>query len=192
MEDSRIIELFFERSEKAVSELSAKYGKLIFSISHNICKNKEDARECENDTYLSVWNVVPPEKPNPLSAFVCRIARNLSLKKYRYNNASKRNSGFDIAMEELEGCFSGSQNDGMQVPSAEDEWQARELGRVINAFVGTLKKEERILFLRRYWFSDSIASIAGWLHMSENNASVKLYRIREKLKDYLEQEGFGL
>ena len=95
-------------------------------------------------------------------------------------------------MEELEGCFSGSQNDGIQVPSAEDEWQARELGRVINAFVGTLKKEERILFLRRYWFSDSIASIAGWLHMSENNASVKLYRIREKLKDYLEQEGFGL
>ena len=192
MDDSKIIELFFARSEQAISELSAKYGKLIFSISNNILKNKEDARECENDTYLSVWDVIPPQKPNPLCAFVCRIARNLSLKKYRYNNARKRNSSFDVAMEELDGCIPDGQESRMQVPSAEEEWQAKELGRAINEFIGTLEKEERILFLRRYWFCDSIGSIAAWVHLSENNVSVKLYRIREKLKEYLGEEGFDL
>lgn len=192
MDDSKIIELFFARSEQAISELSAKYGKLIFSISHNILKNKEDASECENDTYLSVWDVIPPQNPNPLCAFVCRIARNLSLKKYRYNNARKRNSSFDVAMEELDGCIPDGQGRGLQVPSAEEEWQAKELGRAINAFIGTLEKEERILFIRRYWFCDSIGSIASWVHMSENNVSVKLYRIRERLKAYLGEEGFDL
>lgn len=192
MDDSKIIELFFARSEQAISELSAKYGKLIFSISHNILKNKEDASECENDTYLSVWDVIPPQNPNPLCAFVCRIARNLSLKKYRYNNARKRNSSFDVAMEELDGCIPDGQGRRMQAPSAEEEWQAKELGRAINAFIGTLEKEERILFIRRYWFCDSIGSIASWVHMSENNVSVKLYRIRERLKAYMGEEGFDL
>lgn len=184
MEDDNIIALFFKRSEQAIKELSAKYGKLIFHISHNILNNREDARECENDTYLGVWDAIPPKKPSPLVSFVCRIARNLSLKKRRYNKAKKRDSSFDEAMEELDDCI--------PVPSAEEEWFAKELGRVVNEFVGTLSEEERIMFLRRYWFSDPVVSIARQFHMSENNVSVKLFRIRVKLKEYLGEEGFSL
>lgn len=184
MEDDNIVALFFERSEQAIKELSAKYGKLIFHVSNNILNNREDAKECENDTYLGVWRAIPPEKPNPLVSFVCRIARNLSLKKRRYNKAKKRDSSFDEAMEELDDCI--------PIPSAEEVWLTKELGRVVNQFIGTLSEEERILFLRRYWFSDSIAMIARQFNMSENNVSVRLFRIRAKLKEYLGEEGFSL
>lgn len=184
MDDEKIIGLFFERSEQAVKELSAKYGKLIFHISHHILNDNEDARECENDTYLGVWNTVPPKKPNPFAAYVCKIARNISLNKRRFNRAKKRDSSFDKAMEELDDCFS--------VSSAETEWFAREMGRVVNDFVRALEHEERVLFLRRYWFSHPVTLIANDLHMSENNVSVKLFRIREKLKMYLGEEGFSI
>lgn len=182
MEDDRIIELFFERSEQGIMEMASKYGKLLFSISNNILNNKEDAMECVNDTYLGAWKVIPPQKPNPLSAFICKIVRNLSLKKYRHKTAVKRNSSFDESMEELENYIPSS--------SVEESWSAQQLGIHMDEFLYTLDEDSRVMFVRRYWFSDSIGDIANLFNLSENNVSVKLLRIRKGLKNYLEKEGF--
>lgn len=184
MEDQKIIELFFARSELAIQALAAKYEKLLYKISFHILQDREDVAECLNDTYLGVWNAIPPARPNPLSAFVCKITRNLSLKKYRANTAAKRDATMDVSLEELEPCI--------PTPSAEEEWSAQELGRAINRFLHTLDKESRVLFVRRYWFSDSVGDIAKDLRISENLASVRLKRIRKRLKIYLEQEGYGV
>lgn len=184
MDDQKIIELFFARSELAIQALAAKYEKLLHKISFHILQNNEDVAECLNDTYLGVWNAIPPARPNPLSAFVCKITRNLSLKKYRANTAAKRDATMDVSLEELAPCI--------PTPSAEEEWSALELGRSINRFLHTLEKENRVLFVRRYWFADSVKDIAGELCISENLASVRLKRIRKQLKQYLEQEGYGV
>ncbi len=184
MEDQKIIELFFARSELAIQALAAKYEKLLHKISFHILQNNEDVAECLNDTYLGVWNAIPPARPNPLSAFVCKIARNLSLKRYRNNTAAKRDGTMDVSLEELSPCI--------PTPSAEEEWNAIELGRRINDFLGTLDKENRVLFVRRYWFADSVGEIAKDLHINENLASVRLRRIRKQLQKYLEQEGYDV
>ena len=184
MDDQKIIELFFDRSELAIQALAAKYEKLLHKISFHILQNSEDAAECVNDTYLGVWNAIPPTRPNPLSAFVCKITRNLSLKKYRANTAAKRDATMDVSLEELAPCI--------PIPSAEEEWSAQELGRSINRFLDTLNQENRVLFVRRYWFADSVSDIAVELKISENLASVRLKRIRKQLKQYLEQEGYTL
>lgn len=184
MEDSEIIRLFWERSEQALAELTARYGRLVHQISRNILGNEEDAAECVNDTWLGIWNSVPPQKPDPLVSFVCRIARNVSLKRYRNNTAGKRNHFYDVSLSELEDCLSG--------PSVEEIWSARELGRAIDRFLGTLERENRIIFVRRYWFSDSVSAIAVLMGMSENNISVRLSRTRGRLREYLSKEGVEL
>lgn len=181
MEDSRIIELFFERSEQAIIELSAKYGKLFFHVANHILGSREDADECVNDAYLGIWNAIPPHRPNPLRAFACRIVRNVSLKKYRSNSAVKRNSQFDISMEELE--------DILPSPSVEEIWSARELGRMVAGFLDTLPAADRVMFVRRYWFADSVKELAGCYGLRENTVSVRLSRIRKQLREYLAQEG---
>ena len=183
VEDQKIVDLFFARSEMAIVMLAEKYEKLLYKISFNILNDHEDVAECINDTYLGVWNAIPPQRPNPLSAFVCRIARNLSLNRYRRKTAGKRNSTLEVSLDELAAC--------VPTPSAEEEWNARELGRAIDAFLETLDAEKRVLFVRRYWFTDSIGDLAGLLHMSENLVSVRLNRIRKQLKRYLEKEGFA-
>lgn len=184
MEDQKIIELFFARSELAIQALAAKYEKLLYKISFHILQDSEDVAECLNDTYLGVWNAIPSARPNPLSAFVCKITRNLSIKKYRANTAAKRDASMDVSLEELEPCI--------PTPSAEEEWSAQELGRAINRFLRTLDKENRVLFVRRYWFADSVGDIAKDLRISENLASVRLKRIRKQLQRYLEQEGYRI
>lgn len=181
MEDREIISLFFERSERAIRELSEKYGRLIFCIASNILGNWEDADECVSDTYLGVWNDIPPQEPNPLIAFVCRIARNIALKKYRANTAQKRDFSRELPLAELENCLFS--------PSAEEICSTRELGRAIDRFLDTVDEESRIIFLRRYWFSDAVGDIADLLDMTENNVSVKLSRTRNKLRKYLQKEG---
>ena len=181
MEDQRIVELFFARSEQAVVELDKKYGNLLFRISDNILHSDEDAAECVNDAYLGVWNAIPPARPNPLCAFVCRIARNLSLKKYRERTAQKR--GPALPLEELANCIPTS--------SAEEAVSARELGRTICRFLEGLDQESRVLFLRRYWFSDPVKDIALRLGVSENAVSARLRRLRVRLQQYLQEEGFA-
>lgn len=181
MEDAEIVDLFFQRSEQAIPETAAKYQGLIFQISRNILENPQDAEECVNDTYLGLWNAIPPHRPNPLLAFVCRVARNVSLNRYRHNHAQRRDESRNLPLEELEGCLAA--------PSAEETWSAQALGQTLDCFLDTLDRKSRVMFLRRYWFSDSVSWIARQMGITENHGSVQLHRIRSRLKQYLEQEG---
>ncbi len=182
-DDSKIIELFYARDEQAIVELSAKYSADCDRIAKNILKNQADAEECVNDTYLAAWNAIPPQNPNPLRAFILRIVRNISIAKYHANTAEKRNSYYDVALDELEGCLSS-------LYSVEREFEARELAKHIDSFLYTLDKDSRVMFVCRYWCSESVADIALKFGTSSHNVSVRLSRIREKLRKYLIKEGF--
>jgi RNA polymerase sigma factor (sigma-70 family) len=185
LHDSEIIDLFFERSDQAIVELSKKYGALCRKVSQNILNNVLDAEECVNDAFLGAWNTIPPQRPNPLRTYICRIVRNLSIKKYHANTSMKRNSFYDVALDELEECLPSPVN-------VEKELAAKELTDLLDSFLDTLDKGNRILFMRRYWYSDSISDIASGLQISKNSVTVRLFRIREKLKKYLREEGFEL
>lgn len=179
-DDEKIIELFFDRSEEAIKELDTKYGRLCRKLSHNILNNRQDAEECVNDAYLGAWNTIPPEKPNPLQAYICRIVRNLSLKRYYWKSAAKRNSEYEIAMQEMEGYFAAPD-------TVEAEIETKELARMIENFLDTLSEENCVIFMRRYWFADTYAEIAGRVGISEKNVSVRLTRIRKQMKEYLRE-----
>ena len=184
IEDEKIVELFFERSEQAIQELGNKYGKVCRKLSYNIVNNMQDAEECVNDAYLGAWNAIPPERPDKLQPYVCRIARNLSLKKYHSNTAQKRNRQYDVILEEIADCLDSGR-------SVEGEILARELAGELNAFLGTLNSRDRIIFVQRYWYCLSVSEIAENLHMTPNAARVCLHRTREKLKQYLKQAERG-
>ena len=184
IEDEKIIDLFFNRSEKAIQELDIKYGKVCHKLSYNILNNKQDAEECVNDAYLGAWNAIPPTRPNPLLSYIVKIVRNISLKIYWRKEAAKRSSHYTIAMEEIEACIAAPN-------TVEAEIETRELARIIEDFLNTLMVENRVIFMRRYWFSDSYKDIAEFVGLSEKNISVRLTRIREKMKQYLiEREVF--
>lgn len=184
MEDAGIIELFFERSEQGIRELDIKYGKVCRKLSYNIVNDRQDAEECVNDAYLGAWNAIPPVKPDPLLTYICKIVRNISLNLYHRKEAAKRSSHYTIAMEEIEACIAATN-------AVEAEIEAVELAHSIERFLDTLTVENRVLFMRRYWFSDSCRDIAGFMGLTEKNVSVRLTRIREKLRQYLiEREVF--
>ena len=177
-DDTKIIELFFARSEQAINELDNKYGKICRSLSYNIVGNRQDAEECVNDAYLGAWNSIPPARPSPLLTYIVKIVRNISLKIYQRENAAKRNSRYTIALEEIEACIADRK-------TVEDDIEANELARIIEDFLDTLTPENRVIFMRRYWFSDSYRDIAEFVGLSEKNVSVRLTRIRGKMKQYL-------
>ena len=185
MDDSKIIELFYSRSEQAIVELSEKYGAICNKVAGNILNNSLDAEECVNDAYLGAWNTIPPQRPSPLLAYLCRIVRNLAVTRYHSNTAVKRNSFYDVALDELEECLASA-------ASVEAEISARELSGLLDRFLETLDAENRVLFVRRYWYADSVSDIAEDFHMSSNNVSVRLSRIRGKLKKYLKREGYEI
>lgn len=185
MDDEKIIALFFRRSEQALKQLDIKYGKICHRLSRNILNNRQDAEECVNDAYLSAWNAIPPTKPNPLQAYICKIVRNISLKLYYRKKAAKRNSIYEIAMQELEEYLSAPN-------TVETEIDARELARIIESFLDALSEENCVIFMRRYWFSDTYAEIAKRVGISEKNVSVRLTRIRKQLKEYLIERGVYL
>lgn len=185
LDDSQIIELFYARSEQAIIELSQKYAAVCTKVASNILRDTRDTEECVNDAYLGVWNTIPPQRPAPLLSYVCRIVRNLAINKYHANRAQKRNSIYDVALEELENCFPAAN-------SVEDCFNAQETAAVIDAFLETLSRENRILFVRRYWYSDSIGDLAKHFRTSSHNISVRLSRIREKLRKHLIKEGVSL
>jgi len=182
MEDEKIIELFFRRSEQAIQELDKKYGKLCRKLSHNIVNDCQDAEECVNDAYLGAWNAIPPVRPNPLLSYIVKIVRNISLKIYWRKGAAKRNSIYTTALTEIEACIADPK-------SVEDEIEAKELARIIERFLDTLTAENSAIFMRRYWFSDSCKDIAKHTGLSEKNVSVRLVRIRQKLREYLIERG---
>jgi len=184
LEDKRIIELFFARSELAIEALAAKYGALCSRIAVNILGNSQDAEECVNDAYLGVWNAVPPKKPDPLRSFLCRIVRNLSVSRYHANTAIKRNSHYDLAFEELEDMLSGS--------TTEQALDEKELSRSINRFLDLLDERTRVMFVLRYWHACPVADIARKMGLRPNNVSVRLLRTRERLREHLREEGYIL
>ncbi len=182
LEDQQILSLFYERSEQAIAELERKYGAAVRKTAANILRSRQDVEECANDTYLGVWNTVPPQKPNPLVSYVCKIARNLAVLKYHSNTAKKRNTQYDLVLDELEECIPSA-------VSVETEYEAKELSAAISRFLDTQSYEDRFFFLRRYWYADSVAQIAAMTGRDAHRVSVHLFRTREKLYRYLKEEG---
>ena len=184
IDDEKIIDLFFERSEQGIRELDNKYGAVCHNLSYNIVNNRQDAEECVNDAYLGAWNAIPPVHPNPLLSYIVKIVRNISLKIYWRKEAAKRNSTYTIAMGEIETCIADPN-------TVETEIEARELARIIEAFLDTLTVKERVIFMHRYAYADTYADIAKRVGISEKNVSVRLTLIRQKMKQYLiEREVF--
>lgn len=186
MEDQQIIDLFFSRSENAISETAHKYGRYCHSIAYRILQNEEDSEECVNDTYLKAWDAIPPKHPEKLSAFLGKLTRNLSLHLYEKHHAEKRGSGrVALALDELSDC----------VPSADNVAQAVDdmaLAEILNHFLGVLPAQPRTMFLRRYWYFDSVSEIASLFGVSESKVKMSLLRTRGKLKQFLEKEGVCL
>ena len=182
MTDTEIINLFFERSEQAIDELAKKHGNAVARVARNILGNEQDTEECVNDTYLGAWNAIPPHRPSPLRTFVCKIARNLATKKYHANTAVIRNSQYDLALDELEEYLADNS-------SVDEAYDAKELAEAINGFMATLNYSDRFIFMRRYWYSDPVKDIAKMAHSTTNSVTVRLFRIRKKLKLYIEKEG---
>lgn len=186
MEDSHIVNLFFERSETAISETAHKYGRYCYSISYNILHNREDAEECVNDTYVRAWNSIPPNRPTRLSAFLGKITRNLSLNKYEKYTAQKRGSGqVQLILDELENFIPA-------LNSADQSVDDMVLVEVLNGFLASLSVETRKIFMRRYWYFSSIKEIAVDYGMSESKVKMTLMRARNVLKEFLEREGLIL
>lgn len=182
MEDNKIIALFFARSEEAIAALDRKYGRLCRSVSYNILHDRRDAEECVNDSYLGAWNAIPPQRPDPLRAFLLRIVRNLSITRYHANTAGRR-SGYTAALDELSEVLAAPAD-----PEAEVD--ARALARAIEEFLDGLSAENRVIFLRRYWFCDSYRQIAARVGLSEKNVSVRLSRTRSQLREFLTEKGW--
>ena len=184
MEDNNIVELFWSRSESAIAETELKYGKYLHSISYRILTDTEDARECVNDTYNDAWQSMPPHRPLVLSTFLGKITRRISIDRWRMRNAQKRGSGeIVLVLDELEDCVSGSD-------SVEGEMERRELAELLNSFLGTLADTERRVFLCRYWYMDSIQTIAKKFGFSQSKVTSMLHRTRGKLRTMLEKEGY--
>lgn len=184
MDDKSIVELYWQRSENAISETDHKYGSYCFRIAYNVLANREDAEESVSDTYLAAWNKLPPHRPSILSTFLGKITRNISISRWRAQSAGKRGGGeILLALEELEDCVDGKQN-------VERTCETRELTRVLNQFLDTLPEMQRNIFLRRYWFLDPIGDIAESFGFTQSKVTSMLHRTRGKLRKQLEKEGF--
>lgn len=186
MDDNRIIKLYLERSEQAISETARKYGRYCHYIAFNILHNDSDSEECVNDTYLRTWNAIPPKKPNRLQTFLGKITRNLALNQYEKQSAEKRGGGqIPVVLDELGECISSDDC----TENIVDEIVVKD---VLNSFLDALPVEIRKIFVRRYWYMDSVKNIALEYGLSESNVSVTLFRTREKLKGLFEKEGIVL
>ena len=186
MEDHQIIQLFFDRSEEAISQTAIKYGKYCHTIAYNILHNFEDSEECVNDTYWKAWSIIPPRKPKRLAAFLGKITRNLSLDVYRHYTAEKRGGGeMPIALEELGDCVSSSE-------CLDDYANEIVLVDMLNRFLASLSAEHRKIFMRRYWYVSSVKEIADDYGITESKVKMSLLRSRNQLKAVLEKEGIAL
>lgn len=184
MEDRQIIALYWQRNECAISESEQKYGGYCFTLAHHILQNDEDSEECVNDTWLHAWNAIPPQKPNRLRMFFAKITRRLSFDRYERNTAQKRGGGeIPLVLDELAECI-----------AAEDDVQSaaehKALEEFISRFVRSLSARDGNLFIRRYFFAESVREIAHRYSLTENNVTVILSRTRKRLKASLQQEGY--
>ena len=182
MEDHQIIGLLFQRSETAIFMMQQKFGGLCRSIISNILPDSRDVEECTSDTYLRVWNSIPPQHPARLDSYVARIARNVALDRYDYNTASMRHTGLTLAYEEL----------ALYLPSRGEETDGVEFRTFINRFLRGLPKASRMMFIRRYWYGESIAQIAEAFEYSEEKVKSTLFRTRNKMRQAMIKEGIYL
>ena len=185
MEDSGIIELYWQRDERAIAETDAKYGTFCNALAMNLLGVREDAEECVNDTYHAAWNSMPPERPGRLRAWLGRVVRNISVSLLQRNHAQKRCSGADVLLSELEDC----------VPApggVESELENAELGRIISKWLRTLSADDRALFVRRYWYGTELSTLALERNMPANRLAQRMYRLRLSLRKALEKEGVTL
>lgn len=186
MEDAAIVELFWQRSEEALRQTDEKYGKLCRHLSNNILHNLSDAEECVNDSYLRVWNLIPEERPNFFQAFLCRIVKNISLDRIKFETAKKRNPGGVACIDELEECVASP------VGSPEEAADENALTQAIAAFLREQSDYTRRIFVRRYWYCDSLQEIAADYGEKESKIASQLYRVRQKLGERLRKEGFAV
>ena len=184
MDDKKIIELYWARQEKAISETKRKYGRYCYTVAYRILRNRQDAEECESDTYLEVWNRIPPIRPTALSTFLGIITRTISLDRFRKHYAEKRGGGETVlSLNELEECIPSDK-------SLDEEIEEKMLAQAISDFLRTLPETEASVFIHRYWHFRSIHEIAKLYTFSESKVKMMLKRTREKLRLYLESEGF--
>ena len=185
MNDEKIIDLFLERSEQAINELSKKYGRLCHNVALNIVKNEADAEECVNDAYLKIWNAIPPTVPKSLTAYACGMVRYVAMNRYVDNNAKKRSGALDTELEELLECFDSSY-------SLEDTIDERQFTKALDEFLRAQKQRDRVVFIKRYFYCSSLKDIAKQIGQSPASVGMRLSRIREKLKKFLTEKGFVL
>ena len=186
MDDKQIVDLYWERSESAISETEKKYGKYCHYIAYNILNSDPDAEECVNDTYLRAWEAMPPHRPTLLKSFIGRITRNLALDRYDRERALKRRGNTELIFEEIGECLPAVGEEGREMS---DEIALRD---AINGFLESLPEETRIIFMRRYWYLSPVSHIAGDLGLSVSNVKVILMRTRKKFKAYLEKENISI
>jgi RNA polymerase sigma factor (sigma-70 family) len=182
MQDEQIIELYLQRNEKAVEETQAKYGSYCFRIAKNILTIKEDVEECVNDTWNLTWNKIPPIIPVSLKAFLGKLVRDVSLSRYRASHAQKRYSGMEVMFDELEEC----------IPSdfdVEQSFDNQQLSEMINSWLETLSKEDRVLFVKRYYYGDAVKNLAKVYGYTENQMAQRMLRLRKNLKTFLFTKG---
>jgi len=182
VQDADIIRLFFKRSEMAIEEVEKKYGKLLRQLANRYLINIRDAEECINDTYLAIWNSIPPNSPSALGGYVCKILRNQAITKYHANQAQKRSPMCEISLDELAACIPSPE-------TVEEALHAKILSDAITRFLQHLSKENRVIFMQRYWFLEDYETISANTGLSVKNVSVRLTRMRKQLKQYLLEEG---
>ena len=184
MEDEKIIELFWNRKEDAIRETDAAYGRRLYGLANNILRSFQDSEECVNDTYHRTWEAIPPRRPQHFFGFLAAICRNLSLNRLDWRDAAKRKAEVVALTEEMELCIPD--------PEGDRQLKAKEIGRLLNHFLGQLPKESRMIFLRRYWYVDTISQIADRYGITESKVKMQLSRTREKLRIFLEKEGIAV
>ena len=184
MEDKQIIKLFFARSEEAIGALKVRFGNTLYKIAMNILGNHHDAEETTNDTYLAIWNAIPPKEPDPLAPYVYRTGRNMALKRLEHLSAEKRNNSYDLSLDELGACL--PDND----INPEQAVIIQEIADSINNFLDQDTDINRYIFIRRYWYGDTVEDISKEVNMKSGTVSVRLNRIRTKLKEHLIKEGY--
>ena len=186
MQDNEIVDLYWARSENAITETDGKYGRYCRKIAMNIVASNEDSEECVNDTWFQAWNSIPPHRPAVLAAFFGKITRNLAFDCYKKQHREKRGGhNIDLVLDELEEVVSGRDDPEQKVVE-------KELKEEINRFLNKLSKEKRYMFILRYWYADSISAIAGRFQMSRDNVSVTLNRTRKQLRAYLAERGYDI
>lgn len=186
MDDAKTVELFRKRDGSAIAEVEARYGGRLYAIALRMTGDPHIAEECLNSAYMRAWELIPPADPSEhLFAFMARIVRGIAIDRYRAENALSRKAVTVELTKELDECTAGSRN-------VEDEAEANELCAVINDFVRSLSGDRRLIFIRRYWYFDTVAEIAKALGFSESKVKTELYRARKKLKSYLERKGYGI